>query len=388
MKEMQKLRTCSLALALILATGSVYATTVFAGGSGTGHYSTVQAAVNALPSNGGIVEVEPGTYTEQVTISKPGVSLIGQGSSASATIISDDLSAAKAGSDIKSATVIVTSAAINFYFQNIQIQNVYTQDGNTETQALALAISGDRAVGRNVRLIGRQDTFFAGANGCSSTTCSDPTRVYLYGSYIEGNVDFIFGDAALVLDTCTIQLDEHGSLGGEATITAQNNRSSSDAYLSGFVFYNSTINSNPSTGMTNGYLGRPWGVYSINVFINTNMQAPINTAGWIEWEPGTTDYLATSYYAEYGSTGAGAEATVAAGATGVAGLAVAAGFLAAVGALGPCFTACFSARGDVSVAGGTSEICAPALTDSTSQPAMIDMGRRSFIPASSLTRLG
>jgi hypothetical protein len=58
--------------------------------------------------------------------------------------------------------------------------------------------------------------------------------------------------------------------------------------------------------MTNGYLGRPWGVYSINVFINTNMAAPINTAGWIEWEPGTTDYLATSYYAEYGSTGAGA----------------------------------------------------------------------------------
>ena len=306
MKEMQKPRTYGLALALILAAGSVYATTVYAGGSGTGHYSTVQAAVNALPSNGGIVEVEPGTYTEQVTISKPGVSLIGQGSSASATIISDDLSASEAGSDVKSATVIVTSAAINFYFQNIQIQNLYTQDGNTETQALALAINGDRAVGRNVRLIGRQDTFYAGANGCSSTTCSDPTRVYLYGSYIEGNVDFIFGDAALVLDTCTIQLDEHGSLGGEATITAQNNRSSSDAYLSGFVFYNSTITSNPSTGMTNGYLGRPWGVYSINVFINTNMQAPINTAGWIEWEPGTTDYLATSYYAEYGSTGAGA----------------------------------------------------------------------------------
>jgi pectin methylesterase-like acyl-CoA thioesterase len=297
---------CAVALAVGLAASGAQATTVFAGGSGTGHYSTVQAAVNALPSTGGTVEVEPGTYTEQVTISKPGVSLIGQGTSASATVISDDLSAAEAGGDIQSATVIVTSAAKNFFFENIQIQNLYTQNGNTETQALALSISGDRAVGRNVRLIGRQDTFFAGANGCSSTTCSSPTRVYLYGSYIEGNVDFIFGDAALVLDTCTIQIDEHGSLGGEATITAQNNRSSDDAYLSGFVFTNSKIVSNPATGLTNDYLGRPWGVYSINVFINTNMQAPINAAGWIEWEPGTTDYLATSYYAEYGSTGAGA----------------------------------------------------------------------------------
>lgn len=306
MKGIQMYGGCVAALVLSLAAGGAGATTVYAGGSGTGHYSTVQAAVNALPSTGGTVEVEPGTYTEQVTISKPGVSLIGEGSSASATVISDDLSAGEAGSDVASSTVIVTSAAKNFYFENIQIQNLYTQDGNSETQALALAINGDRAVGRNVRLIGRQDTFYAGANGCSSTTCSEPTRVYLYGSYIEGNVDFIFGDAALVLDTCNIQIDEHGSLSGETTITAQNNRSSDDAYLSGFVFYNSKIVSNPSTGMTNDYLGRPWGVYSINVYINTDMQAPITAAGWIEWEPGTTDYLATSYYAEYGSTGPGA----------------------------------------------------------------------------------
>lgn len=306
MNGMRKFRVYGLVLAIFPATGSVYATTVFAGGSGTGHFSTVQEAVNALPSTGGTVEVEPGTYTEQVTISKPGVSLIGQGTSASATVISDDLSAQEAGSDIASSTVIVTSTATNFFFENIQIQNLYTQNGNAETQALALSISGDRAVGRNVRLIGRQDTFFAGANGCSTTTCSDPTRVYLFGSYIEGNVDFIFGDAALVLDTCTVQIDEHGSLSGETTITAQNNRSSTDAYLSGFVFYNSKIVGNPSTGLTNDYLGRPWGVYSINVFINTDMQAPITPAGWIEFEPGTTDNLPTSFYAEFGSTGPGA----------------------------------------------------------------------------------
>jgi pectin methylesterase-like acyl-CoA thioesterase len=312
MPSSQMFRSFGVATTMCLAAGNMYATTVYVGGSGSGHYATVQAAVNALPSSGGTVLVEPGTYKGQVTISKPGVSLIGQGSSASATVITDDLWAQKSNGsggmigDIGSSTVIVTSAAKNFYFQNLQIQNTYTQEGNSETQALALAINGDRAVGRNVRLIGRQDTFFAGANGCNSTSCSEPTRVYLYGSYIEGNVDFIFGDAALVLDSCAIQLDEHGSLGGEATITAQNNRSSSHAYLSGFVFYNSTIYSNPATGLTADYLGRPWGVYSINVSINTNMQAPIAEAGWIEWEPGTTNYLATSYYAEYGSTSAGA----------------------------------------------------------------------------------
>jgi pectin methylesterase-like acyl-CoA thioesterase len=294
-----------LTLTILLAAGSMYATTVYVGGSGTGHYSTVQAAVNALPSNGGTVEIAAGTYTGQVTISKPGVSLIGEGSSASATIISDDLSASGAGGDIPSSTVIVTSAATNFYFQNLQIQNLYTQDGNTESQALALSIQADRSVGRNVRLIGRQDTFYAGANGCSSTTCTTPTRVYLYEAYIEGNVDFIFGDAALVCDTCTIKIDEHGSASGEATMTAQNNRSSTDAYLTGFVFWNSTIDSQ-SSSQTNDYLGRPWGVYSKVILVNNIINAPITAAGWIEWTPGTTDYLATSYYAEYGSTGTGA----------------------------------------------------------------------------------
>jgi pectin methylesterase-like acyl-CoA thioesterase len=307
MKEATKLGIFSLGLSVLLAAGSAHATTVYVGGSGTGHYSTVQAAENALPSNGGTIEVEPGTYKGQVIISKPGVSLIGQGSSAASTVITDDLGASGAGGDIQSATVSVTSAAKNFFFENIQIQNTYTQEGNAQQQALALSIQGDRAVGYNVRLIGRQDTFYAGANGCTSTTCSTPTRVYIYESYIEGDVDFIFGDAAMVIANSNIQIDENGtSLGNEATMTAQNNRSSSGAYLSGFVFYDCDITTNPSSGMTKAYFGRPWGVYSKVILIDNNVQAPINVAGWIEWEPGTTNYLATSYYAEYGSTGTGA----------------------------------------------------------------------------------
>jgi pectin methylesterase-like acyl-CoA thioesterase len=305
MKEIRNIGMYGLALAFCLASSSAYATTtVYAGGSGTSHYSTVQKAVNALPSTGGIVKIEAGTYKEQVTISKPGVSLIGQGSSAAATIISDDLSAAGAGSDIASATVIVTKAAKNFYFENLQIQNLYTQEGNTESPALALSINGDRAVGRNVRLIGRQDTFYAGANGCSTSTCTLATRVYLYGSYIEGDVDFIFGDARMVLDTCTIMIKEHGSVSGTTTITAQNNRSSSDAYLSGFAFYKCTIKSE-SSSMTNNYLGRPWAAYATSVFISTTMTAPIKAAGWMEWSS-STSYLKTAYFGEYGSTGTGA----------------------------------------------------------------------------------
>jgi pectin methylesterase-like acyl-CoA thioesterase len=310
---MHRIPLCTAAvLAVLLSTPTLHAiTTVTVGGTGTGHYTTVQAAVNALPSTGGQVNVTAATYTEQVIISKPNVRLIGMGAHALSTVITFDSFAQKSNGsggtigDVASATLQVTSAATGFYFENIQIQNTYTQEGHTETQALAMAIYADKTVGYNVRLIGQQDTLFAGANGCSSTSCSSPTRVYLHDCYVEGNVDFIFGDAAMVLDTCTVQVDEHGSLSGETTIMAQNKRCAS-CYLSGFVMYFGTIDTVPSTGRTNDYLGRPWGVYSTNIFINVSMQAPITAAGWIEFTPGTTNNLPTSTYAEFGSTGPGA----------------------------------------------------------------------------------
>jgi pectin methylesterase-like acyl-CoA thioesterase len=300
---MDILKAPILGAALLMTVTAGAQTIVYVGGTGTPNYSTVQAAEDALPSTGGEIEVAPGTYTGQATISKPNVWLIGQGSSASATVLTDDGAASTSGSDEASATIIVTNTATGFYAENIQIQNTWTQEGNTQQQALALYLSADESVLRNVRLIGRQDTLYAGSYGCTSTYC-DPAREYFYGVYIEGNVDFVFGDGAAVFDSCLFQIDENGSLSGETTVTAQSRHFTS--YLSGYVFWNSQINSNPSTGMTNDYLGRPWSSLAYVVSVNTSMQAPINAAGWIEFNPGTTDNLPTSYYAEYGSTGPGA----------------------------------------------------------------------------------
>lgn len=301
MKKFYPLTLCSLVLCGLPAAICANATTVYAGGSGTNHYSTIQAAVNALPSTGGIVEVEPGSYQQQVTISKPGVSLIGQGSSASATVLYDNLSSS-GSSDEASATLIVTNTATNFFMENIEVENTNTIDGNAQVPAVAMFVLADRVVMDNVRLIGRQDTLYLGSEGCSSSTCT-PARSYIYGSYIEGDVDFIFGDGAAVFSDCNIQIDENGSASGETTITAQ--RRVYTNYLSGYIFWNSNIYS-ASSSQTNEYLGRPWNANAYVVYIDSDLQADIATAGWIEWEPGTTDYLATAYYAEYGSTNTGA----------------------------------------------------------------------------------
>jgi pectin methylesterase-like acyl-CoA thioesterase len=286
------------AVFLLSALGASAQTIVFLGGTGTGHYTTLAAAVAALPSAGGEVKIEPGTYTGQATISKPNVWLVGQGT-VSNTILTDNLSAAGAGSDQASSTVIVTKAATGFYASNITIQNTF---GNG-SQAVALFMQADESVLRNDNILGNQDTLYLGSEGCTGTTCT-PARTYLNKVYVQGNVDFIFGDGAAVFDGCTIQIDENGSLTGETTVTAQNRAFTN--YLSGYVFWSSTVRSNPATGETNDYLGRPWSALSDVTYINTNMTAPINKAGWIEWQPGTTTRLNTATYSEFGSTGAGA----------------------------------------------------------------------------------
>lgn len=289
---------CFLAASLVFALSASAQTIVYVGGSGTGHYSTLQAAVNALPSTGGEVQIAAGTYTGQTTIAKPNVWLKGEGSGASSTVLTENYSAGEKGSDEASATLIVTNAATGFYAQNLTIQNTF----GTGSQAVALFIQADEAVLRTVDILGNQDTLYAGSQGCGSTTCT-PARQYFYDCYIQGNIDFIFGDGAAVFDSSTMQIDENGSLSGETTLTAQNRHFTN--YLSGYIFWHSTIRSQ-SGSQTNDYLGRPWSSLAYVAAVDCDLTAPINTAGWIEWEPGTTNYLSTAYYAEFGSTGTGA----------------------------------------------------------------------------------
>jgi hypothetical protein len=42
------------------------------------------------------------------------------------------------------------------------------------------------------------------------------------------------------------------------------------------------------------------------IFLNTEMGSHIDPAGWREWHPGETHSIDTVYYAEYNSTGPGA----------------------------------------------------------------------------------
>ncbi|MFP5277208.1 MAG: pectinesterase family protein [Acidobacteriota bacterium] len=350
-------------------TAAVGASTMVVAPQG-GNFTKLSDALSALPPTGGTIYVAPGTYNEQDAISYPNVQLRGLGGDPTQVILSGENGAFRSGSvptgftmgpagkggDEGSATLDVSKNAFmgtqaltstytpnNFYAENLTIQNTYDTDSTTTSmykgscqaggtaatleslynssnlcgsQALALYINSDGAVLNNVNLVSAQDTLYASSIGCG-TYCT-VAREYFWKGLIVGNVDYVFGDAALVFDHTNFFTTWHGtSAGGTETIEAQNKRfatgttpatsssnSTSQDYLSGFICNACTLLSQ-SPGMTKLYYGRPWDIstsnypssYSTWIMLNSYVDQ-VNPGGWVGWD-GNLLYLNTATYGEY-----------------------------------------------------------------------------------------
>lgn len=289
---------CLLGFLMLFAVKSIFAQyNKTVSKDGTGDYLTVQAAIDAAPT--GLtapyrIFIKNGTYKEVVNVpsNKPFIQLVGE--SVANTIITFDNYSGKAmpggGTYGTSTSATVTVNATDFSAVNITFENTTGES----PQALAINVNNDRASFKNCRFLGGQDTLLANNNGL---------RQYYLNCYIDGTVDFIFGNARAVFDYCVIYPKDR-SVNGGSYITAANTKSP-EPY--GFVFRNCEITA--STGNTLYVLGRPWqndtntadASKSRNqtVFINTKMGASVNPVGWAIWDAGTN----TSYinYAEYNS---------------------------------------------------------------------------------------
>ena len=250
---------------------------------GTGKYRTVQAAIDAVPANNThavTITIKPGTYREVVTIpsNKPYVTLQGLGTSASSTVIVDNHSAANGYTTATSPSVFIYGH--DFTAKNLTISNDY----GTGSQAVAADVTTDRAAFNNVRFLGNQDTLLV----------NDGARAYFANSYIEGDVDFIFGGGTGVFNACSIY--EKRAIG--APITAARTPAT-QTY--GFLIYKSTI-----TGAVNNttQLGRPWGPAAQVLYRESTLSAAIATAQpWIDM---SGNVWSNARFSEYKNTGAGA----------------------------------------------------------------------------------
>ena len=258
---------------------------------GTTEFPTIQNALDhhplATPNADGtagrvFIEIAPGVYHERliVTQNHENVTLIGKGNSPDAVVITNSLNAKQAGGTFLTSTVDIE--ATGFEADNITFEN---SAGNTG-QAVAVSNRGDRTIFKHCRFLGYQDTLYA-----------DSGRQYYVDSYIEGGVDFIFGNAAAVFDRDEIHSNGPGYLTAQSRTAAEQ--------TTGYVILNSRVTAtlDPAAHKTI-FLGRPWRAYARVVFIHTELPVEIDPAGWVKWRP--DDPPPVAYYAESGTTGPGA----------------------------------------------------------------------------------
>ncbi|MGD0443957.1 MAG: pectinesterase family protein [Edaphobacter sp.] len=344
---------------------AVGVTQMLVAADGSGNFSTVQSAVDTLPS-GGSIYIKPGTYNSFVTVVQPNISLRGLGGDPTKVILTHEAgsfgstypyigefqatnsngSQMQTGSTVytgdEASATLVVAKGINaklstaqqtpngFYAENLSLINTYDTDTTTTTttyasssggacvlgqspamtyanlynsgqlcasQALVIWTNSDLSIMNNIYATSLQDTVYTASPGSGSSGFV-PARQYWFRGKISGDVDYIFGDAAAVFDSTSIYTEFHGATAtGTETIEAQNKMTETGAsgdYLSGYIMNNDVFTSQ-APGMTNLFLGRPYGTYSTWIMLNSYIDQT-NAAGYTT---GLGPSLTSATYGEY-----------------------------------------------------------------------------------------
>ncbi|XP_077234530.1 pectinesterase-like [Tasmannia lanceolata] len=261
---------------------------------GSGNYQTISEAVAASAklrsgTKRFVIHVKAGVYSENVQITKSMNNLMFIGDGIDATVVTGTKNVQDGSTTFASATFAVTGNG--FIARDMTFQNTA---GPQKHQAVALRSGSDLSVFYRCSFKGYQDTLYVYSQRQFYRECD-----------IYGTVDFIFGDAAAVLQNCNIYVRRPMS-NQQNTVTAQGRTDPNEN--TGISIHNSRVTAasdlKPVQGSFKTYLGRPWHQYSRTVFMKTSLDSLIAPAGWLEWSGNFA--LSTLYYGEYMNTGAGA----------------------------------------------------------------------------------
>lgn len=252
---------------------------------GLGNFQTVQGAVNSVPKGNTqrtIIQIAAGVYEEKVKIpkSKPYITFLGAGMNETKITWSD--TASSSNGTFRSATVSVM--ANGFMARNLAFENSAPAPppGAVGAQAVALQISGDQSAFYSCAFLGAQDTLY-----------DHRGRHYFKSCWIQGSIDFIFGDGLSFYEECEL----HTISTTAGSVTAQKRKARTED--TGFSFLNCSV-----SGAGVVYLGRAWGAFSRVVYIYTYIDDIILPGGWNDWGIPSRDK--TSFYGEYKCSGPGA----------------------------------------------------------------------------------
>jgi pectinesterase len=179
-----------------------------------------------------------------------------------------------------------------FIAQDMTFENTA---GPAKHQAVALRCDSDLSVFYRCAFEGYQDTLYAHS-----------LRQFYRDCDVYGTVDFIFGDAAVVLQNCNLYA-RRPDPGQKNAFTAQGREDPNQN--TGISIQGCKVAAAadlvPVQANFSSYLGRPWKQYSRTVFMQSKIESLIHPRGWLEWNG--TFALDTLYYAEYINRGPGAD---------------------------------------------------------------------------------
>ncbi|KAI4313749.1 hypothetical protein L6164_026704 [Bauhinia variegata] len=255
---------------------------------GSGNYKTISEGIAAASKHGGrrvVVYVKAGVYKENVVVKKSVKNVMIVGDGIDATIVTGSKSA-QVTTTFRSATFGVSGDG--FIARDITFENTA---GPQKHQAVALRSGSDHSVFYRCSFKGYQDTLYVYSQRQFYRECD-----------IHGTVDFIFGDAVAVLQSCNIYVRKPMS-NQQNTVTAQGREDPNEN--TGIIIHNSRIIGSAGLGSTKTFLGRPWKKYSRTVVMKSSLDGSVNPAGWKEWSGSFA--LSTLYYGEYMNSGPGAD---------------------------------------------------------------------------------
>uniref|UniRef100_A0A0D9V073 Pectinesterase n=1 Tax=Leersia perrieri TaxID=77586 RepID=A0A0D9V073_9ORYZ len=259
---------------------------------GSGGYTTVSAAVAAAPSNSNkryVIYIKAGAYMENVEVVKSKKNLMFIGDGIGKTVIKASRNVVDGSTTFRSATVAVVGN--NFLARDLTIEN---SAGPSKHQAVALRVGADLSAFYRCSFVGYQDTLYVHS-----------LRQFFRECDIYGTIDFIFGNSAVVFQSCNLYARRPNP--NQSNIYTAQGREDPNQNTGISIQKCKVAAASDLVGVQSSfktYLGRPWKQYSRTVFMQSELDSVVNPAGWLEWSGNFA--LDTLYYGEYLNTGPGA----------------------------------------------------------------------------------
>ncbi|QHN77068.1 Pectinesterase [Arachis hypogaea] len=263
---------------------------------GSGQFKTVLEAINSYPKNYTgryIIYVKAGVYDEYITVDKKFKNLFIYGDGNTKTIITGRKNFHEGTKTMRTSTF--SSNADDFIAKSIAFENTAGAEGH---QAVALRVQGDRSAFFDCAMRGYQDTLYAHAH-----------RQFYRNCEISGTIDFIFGYGTTLIQNSRIIVRK--PMSNQQNIVVADGTDQKNM-PTGIVLQNCEIMADaalyPDRLTVRTFLARPWKAFSRAVFIENNIGDLIQPQGYIPWNPPTEANTDNCYFAEFGNTGAGANA--------------------------------------------------------------------------------